>query len=63
MVVIVSIDPDLKFKTAERGLMPVQLIFCLKEKNVRLTPPPTFTSSLMIRVNPTDSSHETGKED
>ena len=32
--VLVSIDPDLKFKTAERGLMPVQLIFCLKEKNV-----------------------------
>ncbi|BGP01634.1 Chitin synthase 4 [Rhodotorula toruloides] len=27
----ISIDPDLKFKSAERGLVPVQIIFCLKK--------------------------------
>lgn len=31
----VSIDPELKFKSAERGLVPVQVIFCLKEKNAK----------------------------
>lgn len=29
----VSLDPDLKFKGAEKGIVPCQLIFCLKEKN------------------------------
>ncbi|EEB09649.1 chitin synthase I [Schizosaccharomyces japonicus yFS275] len=28
-----SIDPSLKFKGFERGIMPAQIIFCLKEKN------------------------------
>ncbi|GAA5977405.1 hypothetical protein JCM10908_004966 [Rhodotorula pacifica] len=31
----ISIDPDLKFKSAERGIVPVQIIFCLKEKNAK----------------------------
>ncbi|KAL2371269.1 Chitin synthase, class 2 [Blastomyces gilchristii] len=29
----VSLDPDLKFKGAEKGIMPCQIIFCLKERN------------------------------
>ncbi|PLW18733.1 hypothetical protein PCANC_04781 [Puccinia coronata f. sp. avenae] len=29
----ISIDPDLKFKGSEKGLVPVQILFCLKEKN------------------------------
>lgn len=29
----VSLDPDLKFKGAEKGIVPCQMIFCLKEKN------------------------------
>lgn len=29
----VSLDSDLKFKGAEKGIVPVQMIFCLKEKN------------------------------
>lgn len=31
----VSLDPDLKFKGAEKGIVPCQLIFCLKEKNAK----------------------------
>lgn len=31
----VSLDADLKFKGAEKGIMPCQIIFCLKEKNQR----------------------------
>ncbi|XRM45897.1 Chitin synthase, class 2 [Aspergillus tubingensis] len=29
----VSLDPDLKFKGAEKGIMPCQVLFCLKEHN------------------------------
>jgi chitin synthase len=29
----VSLDSDLKFKGAEKGIVPVQMIFCLKERN------------------------------
>ena len=29
----VSLDSDLKFKGAEKGIVPVQMIFCLKEEN------------------------------
>ncbi|KAF2684261.1 glycosyltransferase family 2 protein [Lentithecium fluviatile CBS 122367] len=29
----VSLDSDLKFKGAEKGIVPVQMIFCLKEQN------------------------------
>lgn len=29
----VSIDSDLKFQGAEKGMLPVQILFCLKEKN------------------------------
>jgi chitin synthase len=29
----ISITPDLKQQGAERGIVPVQLLFCLKEKN------------------------------
>lgn len=32
-ILIVSISPSLKIQGAERGTMPVQIIFCLKEKN------------------------------
>ncbi|CAO3642248.1 unnamed protein product [Cunninghamella echinulata] len=28
-----SIDPDMKFKGAEKGMQPCQILFCLKEKN------------------------------
>ncbi|KAF3921708.1 hypothetical protein ABW21_db0205314 [Orbilia brochopaga] len=31
----VSLDADLKFKGAEKGIVPVQMIFCLKEKNAK----------------------------
>ncbi|GAA5981861.1 hypothetical protein JCM11641_001922 [Rhodosporidiobolus odoratus] len=31
----ISVDPDLKFKSAERGIVPVQIVFCLKEKNAK----------------------------
>ncbi|KAH3670501.1 hypothetical protein OGAPHI_001016 [Ogataea philodendri] len=30
-----SIDEDLKFSGSEKGLCPVQLVFCLKEKNAK----------------------------
>jgi chitin synthase len=29
----ISITPSLKFETADKGVVPVQIIFCLKEKN------------------------------
>lgn len=31
----VSLDSDLKFKGAEKGIVPVQMLFCLKEKNAK----------------------------
>ncbi|RMX85569.1 hypothetical protein D0869_03727 [Hortaea werneckii] len=31
----VSLDSDLKFKGAEKGIVPCQMIFCLKEKNLK----------------------------
>ena len=31
----VSLDSDLKFKGAEKGIVPVQMIFCLKELNAK----------------------------
>ena len=31
----VSLDSDLKFKGAEKGIVPCQMIFCLKEKNMK----------------------------
>ncbi|KAI5365958.1 putative chitin synthase [Septoria linicola] len=31
----VSLDSDLKFKGAEKGIVPCQVIFCLKEKNAK----------------------------
>ena len=31
----VSLDSDLKFKGAEKGIVPCQLIFCMKEKNAK----------------------------
>ena len=30
---LVTVTPSMKIEGAERGTMPVQLIFCLKEKN------------------------------
>lgn len=29
----VSLDPDLRFQGAEKGIVPVQVMFCMKEKN------------------------------
>ncbi|KAF8445436.1 chitin synthase-domain-containing protein [Kalaharituber pfeilii] len=31
----VSLDADMKFKGAEKGIVPVQMIFCLKEQNAK----------------------------
>ncbi|KAI8938377.1 hypothetical protein NX059_004272 [Plenodomus lindquistii] len=31
----VSLDADLKFKGAEKGIVPCQMIFCLKERNTK----------------------------
>ena len=31
----VSLDKDLKFKGAEKGIVPCQMIFCLKERNAK----------------------------
>ncbi|KKY19319.1 putative chitin synthase [Diplodia seriata] len=31
----VSLDSDLRFKGAEKGIVPCQIIFCLKEKNAK----------------------------
>ena len=31
----VSLDADLKFKGAEKGIVPCQMVFCLKEKNAK----------------------------
>ncbi|VVT49687.1 uncharacterized protein SAPINGB_P002393 [Magnusiomyces paraingens] len=31
----VSLDPDLTFQGAEKGIVPVQVMFCLKEKNAK----------------------------
>jgi hypothetical protein len=30
-----SVSPDLKFKGLEKGIVPTQVIFCLKETNAR----------------------------
>ncbi|RUS16118.1 chitin synthase-domain-containing protein, partial [Jimgerdemannia flammicorona] len=29
----ISVDPDMKFKGADKGIVPTQILFCLKEKN------------------------------
>ena len=29
----IDVDPDLKFQSSEKGVVPCQIIFCLKEKN------------------------------
>lgn len=34
-----SINPDLQVRTAQDGVVPVQVLFCLKEKKYRLSPP------------------------
>ncbi|KAK9257342.1 chitin synthase-domain-containing protein [Lipomyces tetrasporus] len=31
----ISLDSDLRFKGAEKGVVPVQVLFCLKEKNAK----------------------------
>ncbi|KAI9226551.1 MAG: family 2 glycosyltransferase [Piptocephalis tieghemiana] len=31
----ISVDPEMKIKSADRGLVPVQVLFCLKEKNAK----------------------------
>ncbi|KAI8150386.1 chitin synthase 1 [Fennellomyces sp. T-0311] len=30
-----SVDPDMKFKGADKGMTPCQILFCLKEKNAK----------------------------
>lgn len=30
-----GLDPDLKFKYPDKGVVPTQIIFCLKEKNAK----------------------------
>ncbi|KAI7874287.1 chitin synthase 1 [Lichtheimia hyalospora FSU 10163] len=30
-----SVDPDMKFKGADKGITPCQMLFCLKEKNAK----------------------------
>ncbi|KAI8374498.1 chitin synthase 1 [Radiomyces spectabilis] len=31
----ISVDPDMKLKGADKGIVPVQILFCLKEKNAK----------------------------
>lgn len=31
-----ALDPDLHFKYPDKGIVPCQIIFCMKEKNVSL---------------------------
>lgn len=30
-----ALDPDLRFKYPDKGVVPTQIIFCLKEKNAK----------------------------
>lgn len=32
-IALVSVSPSMKIEGSEKGIVPVQLIFCLKEKN------------------------------
>jgi len=49
----VSLDADLKFKGAEKGIVPCQLIFCLKEKNAKkLNSHRWFFNALGQSLNP-----------
>ncbi|KAF3026840.1 Chitin synthase, class 2 [Neopestalotiopsis sp. 37M] len=49
----VSLDSDLKFKGAEKGIVPCQLIFCLKEKNQKkLNSHRWFFNALGKALNP-----------
>lgn len=49
----VSLDSDLKFKGAEKGLVPCQMIFCLKEKNKgKLNSHRWFFNALGRSLNP-----------
>ncbi|KAK6496498.1 Chitin synthase, class 2 [Arthrobotrys musiformis] len=49
----VSLDADLKFKGAEKGIVPVQTIFCLKEKNSKkLNSHRWFFNAVSARLEP-----------
>ncbi|KAK6189518.1 hypothetical protein LQW54_013188 [Pestalotiopsis sp. IQ-011] len=49
----VSLDSDLKFKGAEKGIVPCQMIFCLKEKNQKkLNSHRWFFNALGKALNP-----------
>ncbi|KAK9778298.1 putative chitin synthase [Seiridium cardinale] len=49
----VSLDADLKFKGAEKGIVPCQMIFCLKEKNQKkLNSHRWFFNALGRALNP-----------
>ncbi|KAI0482097.1 glycosyltransferase family 2 protein [Xylariaceae sp. FL0804] len=49
----VSLDADLKFKGAEKGIVPCQMIFCLKERNQRkLNSHRWFFNALGRALNP-----------
>lgn len=63
----ISVDPDLKFRGQEKGIMPVQILFCLKERNQKkinshrwffngeltpqLRPPALASTSAVIRMS------------
>lgn len=34
-----ALDPDLHFKYPDKGIVPCQIIFCMKEKNVSVVWP------------------------
>lgn len=49
----VMIDADLKLRTAERGIVPVQILFCLKEKNAKkLNSHRWFFNAFAPQLNP-----------
>lgn len=49
----VSLDSDLKFKGAEKGIVPCQMIFCMKEKNAKkLNSHRWFFNALGRSLNP-----------
>ena len=46
-----ALDPDLQFKYPDKGIVPCQIIFCLKEKNASLpTPACVKRQSLIVSI-------------
>ncbi|BFZ62941.1 Chitin synthase, class 2 [Saitoella coloradoensis] len=49
----VSVDPNMKFAGAESGMVPVQILFCLKEKNAKkLNSHRWFFNAFAPQLNP-----------